>query len=141
MQSVTLVLPYPVSANRYWRTCIPKRYRKAMTVVSNEAKDYKATVQKMVLEAGISSPIKGRVAVSYTLYPRRPKDWFKRMTHDPLHWDDTVQCIDLDNAQKVLFDALKGIVFEDDDMVRRISAERVEPDEHGARVEITVSGM
>lgn len=139
--SVTLVLPYPVSANRYWRTYIPKGHRNAVTVVSGEAKRYKLAVRKTALEVGITKPIDGRISIAYQLYPNRPKDWLKRMTRDPLHWDDTVQCIDLDNANKVMIDALKGIVFEDDDMVRRISAERVEPDEHGARVEITVSGM
>ena len=139
-KGVTLVLPYPVSANRYWRTYQPKGHRVPVTVVSREAKKYKLTVQKMALEAGIGSPVEGRIAVSYTLYPRRPKDWFKRMTRDPLHWDDSVQCIDLDNAQKVLFDAMKGVVFVDDDRVFRIVGERVAPDEFGARVEVMVRG-
>lgn len=136
--SVTLVLPYPVSANRYWRTYIPKGHRNAMTVVSGEAKRYKLAVQKTALEAGIGSPVEGRIAVYYTLYPRRPKDWFKRMTRDPVHWDDSVQCIDLDNAQKVMFDALKGIAFVDDDMIFRINGQRAEPDEMGPRVEVRI---
>ena len=136
--SVTLVLPYPVSANRYWRTYIPKGHRNAVTAVSREAQTYKAAVQKMALEAGIGSPVEGRIAVSYTLYPRRPKDWFRRMTRDPVHWDDSVQCIDLDNAQKVMFDALKGVVFVDDDMIFRINGQRAEPDEMGPRVEVRI---
>lgn len=140
MQSVTLVLPYPVSANRYWRTYIPKGHRNAVTVVSGEAKKYKLAVQKTALEAGIVQPIEGRISIAYQLYPNRPKDWFKRMTRDPMHWDDTVQCIDLDNAQKVLFDAMKGVVFVDDDRVFRIVGERVAPDEFGARVEVMVRG-
>lgn len=136
--SVTLVLPYPVSANRYWRTYQPKGHRVPVTVVSREAQTYKAAVQKMALEAGIGSPVEGRIAVSYTLYPRRPKDWFRRMTRDPVHWDDSVQCIDLDNAQKVMFDALKGIAFVDDDMIFRINGQRAEPDEMGPRVEVRI---
>ena len=137
-KGVTLILPYPVSANRYWRTYIPKGFRKAMTVVSNEAQMYKLAVQRIAMEAGIGNPVEGRIAVSYTLYPRRPKDWFKRMTRDPDHWDDTVQCIDLDNAQKVMFDALKGIAFVDDDMIFRINGQRAEPDEMGPRVEVRI---
>ena len=60
------------------------------------------------------------------------------MTCDPLHWDDSVQCIDLDNAQKVMFDALKGVVFVDDDMIFRINGQRAEPDEMGPRVEVRI---
>ena len=137
-KGVTLILPYPVSANRYWRTYIPKGFRKAMTVVSNEAQKYKLAVQRIAMEAGIGNPVEGRIAVSYTLYPRRPKDWFKRMMRDLDHWDDTVQCIDLDNAQKVMFDALKGIAFVDDDMIFRINGQRAEPDEMGPRVEVRI---
>ena len=39
-KGVTLVLPYPVSANRYWRTYQPKGHRVPVTVVSREAKKY-----------------------------------------------------------------------------------------------------
>ena len=63
------------------------------------------------------------------------------MKKDPEHWDDTAQCIDLDNAQKVMFDAMKGVVFVDDDRVFRIVGKRVEPDENGARVEVQISAM
>lgn len=99
-----------------------------MTYVSAEAKAYKQQVGWLAKAAGIRQPIAGRVAVSYTLYPKRPLDWAKRASKDPAAWDDGVLCIDLDNAQKVLFDALKGVVIEDDKWVRRIEAERAEPD-------------
>lgn len=49
-----------------------------------------------------------------------------------------MQCIDLDNAQKVLMDSLKGVVMEDDKWVRRIVAERAEPDGE-ARLIVTVT--
>jgi crossover junction endodeoxyribonuclease RusA len=125
---VVLELPYPPSANRYWRTYMPRGFAAPVTTVSGEAKAYKEQVRWLARKAGVLRPITGRVAVYFTLYPRRPQDWAKRVRHDPSGWDDTVQCIDLDNAQKVLFDALKGIVFEDDKWVRRIEAERAEPD-------------
>jgi len=39
----------------------------------------------------------------------------------------------------VLLDALKGVAFEDDRWVRRLTSERMEPDEHGARVIVAIS--
>lgn len=128
LQPIELVLPYPLSANRYWRTYMPKGFKAPVTVCSSEAKAYKQQVGWLAKAAGIRQPITGRVAVSYTLYPKRPQDWAKRAAKDPAAWDDGVLCIDLDNAQKVLFDALKGVVIEDDKWVRRIEAERAEPD-------------
>ena len=56
-------------------------------------------------------------------------------------WDDSVQCIDLDNASKVLIDALKGAAFEDDKWVRALVLERMEPDEHGARAEVSIEAL
>jgi len=137
-RNVALVLPWPVSANRYWRTRVVKGI--AMTYISAEAKAYKATVRSLAKIAGVKAPIAGRVAVAIRLYPNRPQDWAKRAAKDPMGWDDTVQCLDLDNANKVLFDALKGVVIEDDRWVRRITAERMEPDGE-ARVEIVVEPM
>ncbi|MBJ9695738.1 RusA family crossover junction endodeoxyribonuclease [Burkholderia cenocepacia] len=134
---LTLVLPYPPSANRYWRTRVVKNI--AMTYVSTEAKAFKEQVGWVCRAAGVREPITGRVAIAYTLYPHRPQDWQTRQRKHGAAWDDTVQCIDLDNAQKVLLDALKGIAFEDDAWVRRITAERAEPDAHGARVVVTIT--
>lgn len=134
---IRLVLPYPISANRYWRTFMPKGFKAPVTTLSKEAKDYKAEVGWLAKQAGIRSPIPGRVAVSYVLYPKRPQDWAKRAEKDPLGWDDSVLCIDLDNAQKVLMDALKGVVIEDDKWIRRIVAERAEPDGE-ARLIVTI---
>ena len=54
-------------------------------------------------------------------------------------WDDTVQCIDLGNAEKVLSDALQGIAFENDAQLWRHTHERAEPDEFGARVLVTIT--
>jgi crossover junction endodeoxyribonuclease RusA len=137
-QPITLVLPYPISTNRYWRTFMPPGFKAPVTTVSNEAKQYKTEVQWLARAAGVKAPITGRVAVSYVLYPKRPQDWQKRMRKDGNAWDDTVMCIDLDNAQKVLFDSLKGVVIEDDKWIRSIHAERAEPD-GDARVVITIT--
>ena len=138
--SVTLVLPYPVSANRYWRTFMPRGFKAPVTTLSDEAKAYKKLVSRAAKLAGVLKPISGRVEIAYTLYPSLPQDYKKRMAKDPAGWDDTVQCIDLDNAQKVLMDSLKGVVMEDDKWVRRIVAERAEPDGE-ARLIVTVTAI
>ena len=59
---------------------------------------------------------------------------------NPARWDDSVQCMDLDNAQKVLFDAMEGIVYANDNLIRRIEGERAVPD-GDARVLVTVESM
>jgi crossover junction endodeoxyribonuclease RusA len=111
-----------------------------MTYVSAEAKAYKSECAWMAKAAGVRAPIPGRVCVRFWLYPQRPQDWQKRARRDPEGWADTVRCLDLDNAQKVLLDALKDVVFEDDSRVWRIEGERCEPDGEG-RVVVVVEPM
>ena len=137
---IALTLPYPVSANRYWRTVWPQGCMQPVTMVSPEAESYRKRVRRLAREAGILRPFQGRVSVSYVLYPKRPLDWKRRARANPARWDDSVQCIDLDHAQKILFDALEGIVFENDRLVRHIEGERAVPDGE-ARVELWVESM
>lgn len=141
---ITLTLPYPISANRYWRSFAHKSTGRTITVVSPEAKSYKSEVGWLAKEAGIRAPLLGRINLEYTLHPKRPQDWERRQRKDPAGWEDSVQCMDLDNAQKVLLDALKCIVFADDKWVRRIVAERGEPREQACvvvRVSVIESGL
>jgi len=137
---IHLTLPYPISSNRYWATrVIPKRPKPlAITYVTEEAKAYKAAVAAIAKAAGIRQPHAGRVNLTIRLYPHRPQDWAKRARKDPHTWDDTVQCIDLGNCEKVLSDALNGLAWVDDKKHRRILQERMEPDEKGARVEVDI---
>lgn len=137
---ILLTLPYPISANRYWasRVVRPRGGKEFVsTYVTPEAKAYKTEVGWLAKAAGVRGPIAGRVAIAYTLYPNLPQDWQRRMRKDGTAWDDSVMCIDLDNAQKVLLDALKGVVIEDDKWVRRITAERAEPD-GDARIVVSI---
>jgi crossover junction endodeoxyribonuclease RusA len=143
MKSITLTLPYPISANRYWATRVvtPKGGRAlSMTYVTPEAKAFKAQVAALARAAGITAPITGRVQLDIQLYPHRPLDWQKRMRAAGAAWDDTVMCIDIDNANKVLLDALKDVAIDDDKWVRRLTAERMEPDGE-ARVVVTITAM
>ncbi len=137
---IHLTLPYPISANRYWAVrVIPKRPKPlAITYVTEEAKNYKTAVGLLAKAAGIRAPATGRVVLHIKLFPHRPQDWAKRARKDPHTWDDTVQCIDLGNCEKVLSDALNGIAWVDDKQIRRTLLERMEPDEKGARLEVSI---
>jgi len=136
---ITLVLPYPISANRYWNSF--RLGNRMMVAPSSEAKAYKRQVATLAQAAGISQPISGRVQIDIRLWPSRPQDWAKRYAQDPFTWDDTVRCLDLDNANKVLLDALKGIAIDDDRWVRRMTSERMRPDGGGARVAVRITPL
>jgi len=141
---IQLVLPYPISANRYWasRIITPKGGRPmAMTYVTPDAKAFKEQVGWIAKQAGVRAPIVGRVAIAVKLYPNRPQDYATRMRKFGASWDDTVMCLDLDNCHKVLLDAIKGVVIEDDKWVRQIHSERMEPDEHKARMVVTITQL
>ncbi|EKT4092556.1 RusA family crossover junction endodeoxyribonuclease [Stenotrophomonas maltophilia] len=137
---IHLTLPYPISSNRYWAVRVIPRKPKplAITYVTEEAKNYKAAVGLLAKAAGIRAPSTGRVVLHIKLFPHRPQDWAKRARKDPHTWDDTVQCIDLGNCEKVLSDALNGIAWVDDKQIRRTLLERMEPDEKGARLEVAI---
>lgn len=113
-----LVLPYPVSANRYWRTVVNRKTERAMTFVSKEAEAFKEECAWRAKEQGCRAPIEGLVELRIRLVPKNGV------------------CMDLDNALKVTIDALKGIVYADDSQVYRIEAERVDADPTGARLEV-----
>jgi len=115
-----LVLPYPVSANRYWRTVVAKKQQRALTFVSKEAEAYKHEVVWRAKAAGIRTPMAGPLELRVRLIP------------------ENRVCMDLDNCLKVTIDALKGVVYGDDDQVYRIVAERADPDPTGKRLEIEV---
>jgi len=137
---IHLTLPYPISSNRYWAVRVIPRKPKplAITYVTEDAKAYKAAVGHLAKAAGIRAPSTGRVGLYIKLFPHRPQDWAKRARKDPHTWDDTVQCIDLGNCEKVLSDALNGIAWVDDKQIRRTLLERMEPDEKGARLEVAI---
>ncbi|MCY1043312.1 RusA family crossover junction endodeoxyribonuclease [Corallococcus sp. bb12-1] len=110
---VRLVLPYPPSANTYWK---PSRGRGL--VPSKEALAYKATVARLV-GATRAQPLAGPVRYTLTAYrPRRVGD--------------------LDNTLKVLGDALNGLAWLDDEQVVGIHAERAD-DAKAPRVELVAT--
>lgn len=135
---ITLTLPYPLSANRYWR---PVKLGKHISIVPTaEAKAFRKDIAAMCHDQGIRAPLAGRVHIDVKLYPKRPLDWQARQRKLGAGWDDGVMCIDIDNANKVLLDALKDVAIEDDKWVRKLTAERMEPDGQ-PRVVVTITSI
>jgi crossover junction endodeoxyribonuclease RusA len=135
---ITLTLPYPLSANRYWR---PVKLGAHISIVpTKEAKAFRADIAARCRDQGVRAPLAGRVHVDVKLYPKRPQDWQTRQRKLGAGWDDGVMCIDIDNANKVLLDALKDVAIEDDKWVRRLTSERMEPDGE-ARVVVTITPL
>ena len=107
----SIVLPYPPSANRYWRNV------NGRIVVSADAKAYKAGVWMQAQQARLQ-PFSGPVAVYVHAYrPRKTGD--------------------LDNANKVLLDALCGIAYQDDAQIVELHSWRHD-DAQNPRVEVEV---
>lgn len=137
MSEIVLTLPYPVSANRYWRSFVPRGKGRAITVLSDEARAYREEVAWRAKAAGIRAPLSGRMELEIRLFPTRPADWARRARANPESWDDDVRCIDLGNCEKVLSDGLNGVVWTDDRQLRRIVLVRCEPDGEG-RTEVVI---
>ncbi len=99
---ITIELPYPPSANHYWR-----HYRGRM-VISRGGRTFRKTVGAALAAAGVR-PMNGRLAVAVEIYPpdRRRRD--------------------IDNAQKALMDALEhGGAFLNDSQVVWLLTEKAE---------------
>ncbi len=107
-------LPYPPSANAYWRSIVING--RGRVVVSREAKAFKKAVSAALVEL---SPLTGPVHLVANFYRPRKRG-------------------DLDNLLKVLADSLKGIAYHDDDQIVKITASRFD-DKERPRVEVSVS--
>jgi crossover junction endodeoxyribonuclease RusA len=105
---ITLSLPYPVSGNLYWRHVVIGR--RARTLVSREALQYREAVRAAVAESTVR-PLAGDLDVSLTLHPKLTTTGraYKRR-------------IDLDNCCKVALDSLQGLAFADDAQVVELHA-------------------
>jgi crossover junction endodeoxyribonuclease RusA len=116
-----LMLPYPPSANHYWR-----KWNNRM-VISREGREYRDEVCALLSSAGGGSirkpPSNGRIALKMDAFPpdRRRRD--------------------LDNLQKPLLDALQHAgVYEDDSQVDLLLSCRRERRE-GGQIVVTVSDL
>ena len=100
---IRLILPTPVSANRYWRIFGGR------VVKSAEARSYRAEVQ---IKARDVTPLDGPVSVHIALCPELTKKGVASKTR-----------LDLDNCLKVALDALQGVAFNNDKQVVKLVAE------------------
>lgn len=106
-----LILPFPPSANRYWRHAQGRTYK------SDDARNYQVAVGWQCQALGIA-PHTCPVTVTVRLY--RPA---KRG--------------DIDNSIKVLLDALNGHCYNDDAQIVELHAYRYD-DKANPRVEVDV---
>ena len=109
----TLELPYPPSANRYWRNF------RGRTVISAEAQAYRDVVNILARRQYQGNPTESPVAVSMII--RRP-----------------ARRRDLDNHFKVMLDALQNIIYVNDGQIFRLNAEMID-DKKRPGVTVTVS--
>lgn len=100
-----MILPYPISTNRYWRTF------RGITTVSREAKAYKAEVARIAQASGCLK-LSGDVGIHITLYPKANQDGSANK-----------RVLDLDNCLKVVLDALQGVAYDNDRQVKQIVAQ------------------
>jgi crossover junction endodeoxyribonuclease RusA len=112
---MTLTLPYPPSANRYWRSF------RGRVVKSQEARDYQQAVICLAPVGASNGPptlLTGAVGLELNFYrPQRRGD--------------------LDNRIKVLVDALQGTLYSDDKQVSELHA-YLHDDKQNPRVEVNV---
>jgi crossover junction endodeoxyribonuclease RusA len=121
-------LPYPISANRYWRIVNGHGRAPARIMVSDEAKSYKRQVGVLAQLHGFNPPTwpapKGQpVEVCIQLHPRSIKAPTKPAGSAQEALKASAVVLDLDNCVKVTLDALNGVAWVDDSQVKRLSAE------------------
>ncbi len=130
---LTLTLPVPPSANRYWRRA------GHLIHISPEARKYRKVVAAAVAaEHWPGTHARGFVVVTYQ--PHRPLDWARRAARDPL-WEDHVRALDRDNLLKPLLDALTHAgVYPDDSRVWSVCVTRAAP-HPGGRITVEVTAV
>lgn len=114
--TISLTLPYPPSANRYWRTVVNSKTMRAMTFVSAEAKAFKEEVALTAKRNG--QMFTGDLEVVLRIFRK-------------------IRSGDLDNRIKICLDAMQGTVYKNDSQIKKIEAELFD-DRLNPRVEIEV---
>lgn len=110
---VNVTLPFPPSANRYWR-----KTKLGRVYVSTDAKQYRDEVWALTIQ---KPRLTGDVALVLRFYrPRKSGD--------------------LDNRIKILVDALQLNCLQDDSQVAEIHAYRYE-DKQNPRVEVEIATL
>jgi crossover junction endodeoxyribonuclease RusA len=128
---IQMQLPYPISVNRYLgeRVVAGKSGQRPFVIhyLTADAKDFKHEINRIARHAGVT-PIVGPIEYELDIVPQLPQDWHARAKSDPWWWDMSVRCIDIDNAVKVLLDALNGVAWTDDSWICRSTQQRAVPE-------------
>jgi len=111
-----LVLPFPPSANRYWRSTVRAGF--VRTYKSKEAKEY-STRAYWEARQQMQEPFTGEVVVRGTIYFPNKRG-------------------DLDNRLKVLLDSLEGAAYNNDSQIVRIDVSK-DYDKADPRVELEIT--
>ena len=106
---IELLLPYPPSANRNWRSA------RGRQVLSPESKAFKATVMYISKIERVKCTLKP-VCVEIELHPKTKKNGGASKT-----------VLDLDNCMKATLDALQGVAYENDRQIQEIHLKYGEP--------------
>lgn len=99
--SVEIILPWPPSVNRYWRTV------RGRMLISREGRAYRLAVVDRIIRSDTGAVMSGRLAVSIVACPpdRRRRD--------------------IDNLLKAPLDALAyAAVYQDDEQIDSLTVER-----------------
>lgn len=106
---ISMVLPFPPSANTYYRHSQHGMY------LSKQGRAYKTAVAEHVASLGLSDALQGRLNVFVSLS------------------SPTKRAYDVDNRIKPLFDALQDAgVFDDDGQIDSFTVSRQEPRKGGS---------
>jgi crossover junction endodeoxyribonuclease RusA len=117
---VKVVLPYPPSANAYWRLFTPKgKGARPRVIVSEAGRLYKELVADM-LAGKLGTLLAGPLFVEVEVF--RP-----------------LRARDLSNNPKILEDALQGSLFVNDGQTVRMQLEHWDTEPHDPRVQVTVT--
>lgn len=108
-----VTLPYPPSANRYYRVVMGR------AVKSAEAREYLIVASAEATRQGLRPIESGDVVLTIDLY--RPQ-----------------KSGDVDNRIKQLADALQGIAYANDKQIKKITVERHDTDRKNPRAVVTI---
>lgn len=109
--AVRLELPYPISANDFMGSFVPKGHSRPIPYVTPEAKAYKEHCGLIAKLAGCREPTTKPIEIASVVYHPRTVGKSGKSTG---------AVMDLDNVLKVTLDSLKEIVYVDDRQIRRI---------------------
>lgn len=125
-EGVTLTLPEPPSANRYWRVF------KGRVVKSKAAREYAKAVKaaaKKVLGDGPEDYSAWNGSESYFGTSRAP---FTGPVIVTIHWCRAKKMGDLANREKVVCDAVQGLLYVDDKQICELHMYRHESPRRGS---------